>query len=75
MARLQRSRKGFAEVGDHTPTGRRAVAEYLKLDAVVRCLLNMHKKPAETDFGRDEVSVVAKWPPTTPATGWRLIAN
>ena len=49
----------------------KTVAKYLQLESAAGCLLNMHKRRAANDFGRDEVSVVPKWSPI----GWRLTAN
>ena len=59
--------KGHKKVLLKLSTGRLSVAEYmyLQLESVVSCLLNMHKRQAVTDFGRDEVSVVARRSPTS----------
>ena len=48
-----------SEVGDQSKTGRRPVAEYLQLESVAICLLNMHTRRAATDVGREGFSAVA----------------
>ena len=80
IAEFARSQKGFAEVVDQSPTSRRPAAEYVQPESVASCLLNIHKRRAATDFGRMEVSVVAKRSPTSrrcdwSATDWRLKGN